>query len=77
MGRWSRLQYEQKEGILWSKYRGAPQFFISIVEQCGVTKAKVFDVLLVATYLSNGITSIYTYNAKDFERLGVVSVWTP
>ncbi len=30
----------------------------------------IYDAFLAATYLSNGIDAIYTYNTKDFERLG-------
>ena len=26
MGRWSKLQYEQKESILWSKYGGCTSY---------------------------------------------------
>ena len=43
----------------------------------GIKGYKLFDTFLAATYLSNGITTIYTYNTKDFERLGAIRVWKP
>ncbi len=51
--------------------------FVSLVQQREITKARVFDAFLAATYLSNGIDAIYTYNTKDFEKLGAIRVWKP
>ena len=51
--------------------------FEKLAVQASIRGHKVFDAFLAATYLSNGITTIYTYNTKDFERLGAIKVWKP
>ncbi len=51
--------------------------FETLALQSGMKGHKLFDAFLAATYLSNGITTIYTYNTKDFERLGAIRVWKP
>ena len=49
----------------------------SLVRHHSVTGAKVFDALLVATMVGNGVGSIDTDNVDDFQSFGVVQVLTP
>lgn len=39
---------------------------LRLAGQVGATSVRIFDCLLVATALENGIDTIYTENAKDF-----------
>lgn len=41
------------------------------------TKRKVYDLFLVATMLSNGVSEILTYNAKDFAQFKEIKVISP
>ncbi len=39
--------------------------------------ARVFDLFLAATMLTNGVTAIATFNSADFSRLPGISVFDP
>lgn len=43
----------------------------------GITSTKIFDCLLVATALENGVDTIYTENTKDFEPFKSIKVVNP
>lgn len=43
----------------------------------GATSAKIFDCLLVATALENGVDTICTENTKDFERFKSIKAVNP
>ncbi len=51
--------------------------FKDILMSSQVRGKVIYDAFLAATYLSNGIDVIYTYNTRDFERLGAIKVWKP
>lgn len=51
--------------------------WIALLRQRSITRGKVFDLLLVAGMLGNGVTRVYTYNRKDFEVVEGVEVLTP
>jgi uncharacterized protein len=42
-----------------------------------VTRQEIFDLHLVATMLTNGVTRIYTYNTQDFASYTEITVLTP
>jgi predicted nucleic acid-binding protein len=42
-----------------------------------VTRQEIFDLYLVATMLSNGVTRIYTYNLQHFSRFHGIEALTP
>jgi hypothetical protein len=42
-----------------------------------VTRQEIFDLYLVATTLSNGVTRVYTYNLQHFSRFQGIEVLTP
>lgn len=42
-----------------------------------VARQEVFDLYLVATMLSNGVSRIYTYNQEHFRRFEGIEVLTP
>ena len=49
----------------------------TLIRQHPVTGSDIFDVQLVATMLGNGVSQIYTYNRKDFEKFSEIDVLTP
>ncbi len=50
---------------------------LRLVGRVGATSAKIFDCLLVATTLENGIKTIYTENTKDFEPFKSIKAVNP
>jgi predicted nucleic acid-binding protein len=50
---------------------------IDLLYRYPVTRQEIFDVQLLATMLSNGITRLYTYNTDHFSRFHEVHVLTP
>ena len=45
---------------------------ISLIEQYVVSRQKVHDMNIVATMMDNGITHLFTYNVRDFRRIGEI-----
>jgi len=50
---------------------------IALLEKYETKQQLIFDVQLVATMLSNGVTKIYTYNQEHFARFGEIEVSSP
>lgn len=48
-----------------------------LLERYPVTGRAFYDVQLVATMLGNGVTRVYTYDRKDFQRFAEVEVVSP
>jgi predicted nucleic acid-binding protein len=42
-----------------------------------VTGPDVFDFQIAATMIGNGVSRIYTYNRRDFEKVAGIEVLTP
>ncbi len=53
------------------------EIFLKQIKKRSVKGAKVFDIYLVATLLSNKVTTLYTYNEKDFIEIEEISLWKP
>ena len=51
--------------------------WLTLVRRRGIRGPKVFDVMLVAIMLTNGIESIYTYNRADFVKFSELKILTP
>jgi predicted nucleic acid-binding protein len=51
--------------------------WLDLARQHNVTRGYVFDVVLAASMLGNGVRRIYTFNRSDFERFGEVEVLDP
>lgn len=50
---------------------------LGLAGRVGATSTKIFDCLLVATALENGVDTIYTENTKDFEPLKSIKAVNP
>jgi predicted nucleic acid-binding protein len=50
---------------------------LRLAGQAGVTARKIFDYLLIATALENGVDTIYTENTKDFEPFKSIKTINP
>ncbi|MHB1688589.1 MAG: type II toxin-antitoxin system VapC family toxin [Ignavibacteriaceae bacterium] len=50
---------------------------IELVKKYRPAQQHIFDLHLVATMLSNGITRIYTFNEKDFSKYAEIEVLNP
>ena len=50
---------------------------LRLAERTGATSTKIFDCLLVATALENGIDTIYTENTEDFEPIESIKAINP
>lgn len=51
--------------------------WMNLVRCHPVTGADVFDLQIVATMQANDVQRIYTFNTRDFEMIGEISVVTP
>lgn len=51
--------------------------WIELARRHNVTRGDVFDVILAAAMLGNGVRRIYTYNRQDFERFSEIQVLEP
>jgi predicted nucleic acid-binding protein len=51
--------------------------WVALAARRPITRGKIFDLQLVATMLSNGVTRIYTFNRRDFEVFDEIVVLTP
>ncbi len=51
--------------------------FLSEMEGKSIRGARLFDLYLAATLLSNGVEFLYTYNEKDFSDIAGLRVWKP
>jgi len=38
---------------------------------------RLFDLYLAATFISNGVEYLYTYNEKDFQNIESIHLWKP
>jgi len=56
---------------------GITEKMLELLEKYQVTRQSIFDVQLVATMLSHGITKIYTYNQEHFTKFGEIEVLSP
>jgi len=50
---------------------------LDILKKYEVTRQEIFDVQLIATMLTNGVTRIYTYNRDDFIKFKEIEVLNP
>lgn len=50
---------------------------LRLAGRVGATSTKIFDCLLVATALENGINTVYTENTKDFESFKSIKAVNP
>jgi len=50
---------------------------IELCQKYNTKSQEIFDVQIVATMLSNGITTIYTYDTGHFSRFEEIEVFTP
>jgi predicted nucleic acid-binding protein len=51
--------------------------WMNLVRRHPVTGADVFDLQIVATMQANDVRRIYTFNTRDFEMIGEISVVAP
>jgi predicted nucleic acid-binding protein len=51
--------------------------WLDLARQQQATRGAIFDLLLAATVLGNGISRIYTFNTSDFDRIPGLTVATP
>ena len=51
--------------------------WVSLLREHRAISRHVFDAQLAATMLENGITKLYTFNRRDFERFPDLEVLTP
>ena len=51
--------------------------FLELLAKYPVKGQEIFDLQLVATMLSNGISRIYTYNKNDFTKYQEIEVLSP
>ena len=51
--------------------------FLNIMKQYLPKGAEIFDIQLVATMLSNGVTRLYTFNLDHFRRFKEITLLTP
>ena len=51
--------------------------WMNLVRRHPVTGADVFDLQIVATMQANDVQRIYTFNPRDFEMIGEISVVAP
>lgn len=50
---------------------------LRLADRTGATSTKIFDCLLAATALENGVDTIYTENTKDFEPFKAIRAVNP
>jgi len=55
----------------------AEELFNLIGKKSKLGKGKIFDLYLAATMLSNGVGTIYTFNASDFKDVPGITVKKP
>ena len=53
------------------------RLFLSEMEGKSIKGARLFDLYLAATLVSNGVEFLYTYNEKDFSDISGLKVWRP
>ena len=51
--------------------------WLGLLQTHPVTRARIFDVQLVATMLGNGVRRIYTFNVRDFTPFPELEVLLP
>ena len=51
--------------------------FLKEMESSPLKGARVFDLYLASTLISNGVELIYTYKEKDFSGISGLRVWKP
>jgi predicted nucleic acid-binding protein len=61
------LQPNNETLMTWLKWR----------KKYSLTQKTLFDAYLAATYYSHGITSLVTYNEKDFKKISEISLISP
>ena len=50
---------------------------MGLLERYDVTRQDIFDLQLVATMLSNGVSRLFTFNEEDFSKFGEIEVAVP
>ena len=50
---------------------------MGLLERYNVTRQDIFDLQLVATMLSNGVSRLFTFNEEDFSKFGEIEVVVP
>jgi len=58
-------------------HKAALDKMLRLLEKYPVKQQEIFDLQLVATMVSNGVTRIYTYNEDDFKRFTEIAVLHP
>jgi predicted nucleic acid-binding protein len=48
-----------------------------LARQHNVTRGDIFDVVLAAAMLGNGVSRLYTFNRSDFERFREIEIVDP
>ena len=56
---------------------GTLELFFEKAKAANLRAVRLFDVFLAATFLSNGVEFLYTYNEKDFKRIEGLKLWKP
>lgn len=51
------------------------RFFLDKMKDSSVTGARLFDLYLTATLMSNGVDHFYTYNERDFQNIEGLHIW--
>lgn len=51
--------------------------FAGLLSKYGTTRKRIFDLYLVATALDNNVSSICTWNTKDFQGIEEIEVKSP
>ncbi len=53
------------------------ELFLEQLKNKSVKGARLFDLYLAATLISNGVNQLYTYNEKDFLGIEGFYIWKP
>ena len=57
--------------------KGVLPKLLELIDKYQIARQQIFDLQLVATMLINGVTQIYTFNAKHFEPYQEIQVLLP
>jgi predicted nucleic acid-binding protein len=57
--------------------RDVPRRLLTILKTSPIRGPHVFDLQIVATMLTHGVTKLFTYNAKDFRQFTGLELFEP
>ena len=53
------------------------ELFFDRMKDSTLTGARLFDLYLAVTLMSNGVDHLYTYNERDFQNIEGLKLWRP